>query len=72
MRQKYIAQNGRQVDTTYEGTVELNGKAITGPSVDKGFIFQEPRLFPSMVEKNIAADLSLGNVQVQPSSPGAD
>ncbi|WP_413408781.1 ABC transporter ATP-binding protein [Paenibacillus amylolyticus] len=54
------------LDTTYEGTLELNGKAITGPSVDKGFIFQEPRLFPWMtVEKNIAANLSLGNAQVR-------
>ncbi|MCL6658569.1 ABC transporter ATP-binding protein [Paenibacillus polymyxa] len=54
------------LDTTYEGKVELNGMAITGPSVDKGFIFQEPRLFPWMtVEKNIAANLSLRNAQVR-------
>jgi sulfonate transport system ATP-binding protein len=54
------------LDTTYEGKVELNGKAITGPSVDKGFIFQEPRLFPWMtVEKNIAANLSLNNAEVR-------
>lgn len=54
------------LDTTYEGKVELSGKAITGPSVDKGFIFQEPRLFPWMtVEKNIAANLSLSNAEVR-------
>lgn len=54
------------LDTDYEGTVELNGKAITGPGIEKGFIFQEPRLFPWLtVEKNIAANLSLRNVQVR-------
>jgi len=54
------------LDTSYEGKVELNGKAITGPSIEKGFIFQEPRLFPWLtVEKNIAANLSLGNAEVR-------
>jgi ABC-type nitrate/sulfonate/bicarbonate transport system, ATPase component len=54
------------IDTTYEGKVELNGRSITGPGVDKGFIFQEPRLFPWLtVEKNIAANLPLGNAQVR-------
>lgn len=54
------------IDTAYEGKVELNGKSITGPGVDKGFIFQEPRLFPWLtVEKNIAANLPLGNAQVR-------
>lgn len=54
------------IDTAYEGKVELNGSAITGPGVDKGFIFQEPRLFPWLtVEKNIAANLPLGNAQIR-------
>ncbi|MFD2330999.1 ABC transporter ATP-binding protein [Cohnella sp. GCM10020058] len=48
------------LDTAYSGTVTLNGKAIKGPSVEKGVIFQEPRLFPWLnVERNIAANLSL-------------
>jgi len=48
------------LDTQYTGTVLLNSKPITGPSIEKGFIFQEPRLFPWLtVEKNIAANLSL-------------
>ncbi|BBI36318.1 ABC transporter ATP-binding protein [Cohnella abietis] len=48
------------LDVDYEGTVELDGVKITGPSKDKGFIFQEHRLFPWLtVEKNIAADQSL-------------
>ncbi|WP_238996625.1 ABC transporter ATP-binding protein [Paenibacillus pinistramenti] len=48
------------LDSHYEGKVELNGKPIIGPGIDKGVIFQEPRLFPWFtVEKNIAANLSL-------------
>ncbi|HBI99894.1 MAG TPA: sulfonate ABC transporter ATP-binding protein, partial [Lysinibacillus sp.] len=39
---------------------------IDGPSIEKGFIFQEPRLFPWLtVEHNIAANLSLKNPQVR-------
>lgn len=54
------------LDTQYTGTVLLNGKAIVGPSIEKGFIFQEPRLFPWLtVEKNIAANLSLRDVNVR-------
>lgn len=53
------------LDTDYSGTVLLNGKQIEGPSIEKGFIFQEPRLFPWLtVEKNIAANLSLKNAEV--------
>lgn len=48
------------LDTQYRGTVLLNGRPIDGPSIEKGFIFQEPRLFPWLtVEKNIAGDLPL-------------
>ena len=48
------------LDTSYEGSVLLNDKPISGPSIEKGFIFQEPRLFPWLtVEKNIAGNLSL-------------
>lgn len=48
------------------GTVELNGQLIVGPSRDKGFIFQEHRLFPWLtVEQNIAADLSLNKAEVR-------
>lgn len=48
------------LDVDYEGSVQLNGANVEGPSKEKGFIFQEHRLFPWLtVEKNIAADLSL-------------
>lgn len=54
------------LDTRYQGKVELNGKAIEKPGIDKGFIFQEPRLFPWFtVEKNIAANLSLHKSEVR-------
>lgn len=48
------------LDVDYDGVVQLGGRPVAGPGIDKGFIFQEPRLFPWLtVEKNIAADLSL-------------
>nr|WP_255807501.1 ABC transporter ATP-binding protein [Cohnella mopanensis] len=54
------------LDKTYSGFVGLNGEQITGPGIDKGFVFQEHRLFPWLtVEKNIAADLSLRNKNVR-------
>ncbi|MEK4385634.1 ABC transporter ATP-binding protein [Solibacillus sp. FSL W7-1464] len=54
------------LDTTYKGSVELDNKPIKGPSLEKGFIFQEPRLFPWLtVEKNIAGDQSLKNPAVR-------
>jgi len=54
------------LDTDYEGKVRLEGTDIKGPSKEKGFIFQEHRLFPWLtVEKNIAADLSLKDPDVR-------
>ncbi|MFB9329124.1 ABC transporter ATP-binding protein [Paenibacillus aurantiacus] len=54
------------LDTAYQGKLTLNGKRITGPGVDKGVIFQEPRLFPWMtVERNIAANLPLSSPEVR-------
>ena len=54
------------LDLEYAGKVELNGQPIKGPSLEKGFIFQEPRLFPWLtVEKNIAGDLSLRDPKVR-------
>jgi sulfonate transport system ATP-binding protein len=54
------------LDVAYEGSVKLGDKKVTGPGIDKGFVFQEPRLFPWLtVERNIAADLSLRNPDVR-------
>ncbi|SEB83616.1 ABC transporter ATP-binding protein [Paenibacillus sp. GP183] len=50
------------LDINHNGVVNLGDQPVTRPGIDKGFIFQEPRLFPWLtVEKNIAADLSLKN-----------
>jgi sulfonate transport system ATP-binding protein len=54
------------LDVDYKGTVQLGSRKVEGPGIDKGFIFQEPRLFPWLtVERNIAADLSLRNAEVR-------
>ncbi|MFJ2047701.1 ABC transporter ATP-binding protein [Paenibacillus taichungensis] len=54
------------LDRGYTGSVSLNGNEIKGPGIDKGFIFQEHRLFPWLtVEKNIASDLPLGKPEVR-------
>jgi sulfonate transport system ATP-binding protein len=54
------------LDTQYSGSVKLGNHEVAGPGIDKGFIFQEPRLFPWLtVEKNIAADLSLKNPDIR-------
>ncbi|MFC5403480.1 ABC transporter ATP-binding protein [Cohnella soli] len=54
------------LDAEYEGTVRLDGEVVRGPGKEKGFIFQEHRLFPWLtVEKNIAADLSLKDPDVR-------
>jgi sulfonate transport system ATP-binding protein len=54
------------LDTDHEGIVFLEQKQVIKPGIDKGFIFQEHRLFPWLtVEKNIAADLSLSDPTVR-------
>ncbi len=54
------------LDNDYEGAVLLNEAEAGGPSRDKGFIFQEHRLFPWLtVEQNIAADQSLRGSEVR-------
>ena len=42
------------------GKITVDGKEITGPSPDRGMVFQKPTLFPWLtVEKNIAFSLKL-------------
>ncbi|AFJ46005.1 ABC transporter ATP-binding protein [Shimwellia blattae] len=46
------------LDTDYQGTISLGGKAITGPGLERGIVFQDNRLFPWLnVEQNIAVGL---------------
>lgn len=54
------------LDIDYEGNVIVDGENVVGPSIDKGFIFQEPRLFPWLtVEKNIAANLPVNDKETK-------
>lgn len=54
------------LDSDFEGEVLVEGERVLRPSRDKGFIFQEHRLFPWLnVEQNIAADLSLRDPAVR-------
>jgi sulfonate transport system ATP-binding protein len=54
------------LDIDIEGRVLLEGEQVKKPSQEKGFIFQEHRLFPWLtVERNIAADLSLRKPDVR-------
>ncbi|RXZ00026.1 ABC transporter ATP-binding protein [Fictibacillus sp. S7] len=56
------------LDTAHEGSVLLDNRKVTGPSIEKGFIFQEPRLFPWLTaEKNIAANLPVKNKETKES-----
>ncbi|CAN7315407.1 ABC transporter ATP-binding protein [Variovorax sp. LjRoot84] len=46
------------LDRDHEGEVRLDGRAVTGPTRDIRFVFQEPRLFPWLsVARNVAFDL---------------
>jgi sulfonate transport system ATP-binding protein len=43
------------LDTEYVGVIQLRGRSIHGPGLDRGVVFQEPRLFPWIpVEENVA------------------
>lgn len=54
------------LDLDYEGEIMVDGHEVNAPAKDRGFIFQEHRLFPWLtVEKNIAGNLSLKNQEVR-------
>jgi len=46
------------LDANHDGTVLHDGEPIVGPSLQRGLVFQEPRLFPWLtVERNVLAAL---------------
>ncbi len=54
------------LDIDYEGSIVIGSKEVKKPSIEKGFIFQEHRLFPWLtVEQNIAANLPLKKPEIR-------
>lgn len=50
------------LDTDYTGTVALQGQRISGSALDRGIVFQEPRLLPWLtVQGNLAFALHKGS-----------
>jgi len=46
------------LERDFQGSVRLGGSPITGPGLDRGYVFQEPRLFPWLtVEGNVGFGL---------------
>ncbi|MET0269875.1 MAG: ABC transporter ATP-binding protein [Sphingomonas sp.] len=46
------------LDTDYSGDIRLDGKRVTGTSLDRGIVFQDHRLFPWMtLEENVGLAL---------------
>ena len=54
------------LDLEFEGEIKIENQKISRPSKERGFIFQEHRLFPWLnVEKNIAGNLPLKNLEIR-------
>jgi sulfonate transport system ATP-binding protein len=45
------------LDTAFDGDVKLDGERVQKPSLDRGLVFQEPRLFPWL---SVARNVELG------------
>jgi sulfonate transport system ATP-binding protein len=47
------------LDTAFQGDVILDNVRVTAPSLDRGLVFQEPRLFPWLT---VAQNVALGTL----------
>ncbi|HET6606593.1 MAG TPA: ABC transporter ATP-binding protein [Rhodopila sp.] len=45
------------LDTGFDGAATLDGQAVAGPGLERGLVFQEPRLFPWLT---VAQNIGLG------------
>lgn len=51
------------LDRDYVGHIGLDDNEVTGPGIERGVVFQEPRLFPWLtVEKNVAISIHETNI----------
>ncbi|MFC9601093.1 ABC transporter ATP-binding protein [Peribacillus butanolivorans] len=54
------------LDLDFEGAIIVGNQVVSGPSKDRGFIFQEHRLFPWLnVGKNISGNLPLKKPEIR-------
>lgn len=54
------------LDSPTEGNIRIDGKPISGPSLERGMVFQEARLFPwQTVEENIAFGITGNHTKAQ-------
>ena len=53
------------LDTDFTGTIRIGDQTVEGPGVDRGIVFQEPRLLPwSSIRDNIAFAVPAGKASV--------
>lgn len=60
------------LDPDYEGRILIDGREVRSPKKERGFVFQEPRLFPWLtVEENVVFALNEGTKPEKKEKAGA-